>query len=90
MDEKHKKLVLDLLADFNKDPYVVNQGKKQSVGEFDNERLETLKQVSDILEGFFTEVTSLEEFKTRVDSLNKQNPYWGFRGVNGQMFFNML
>src|SRR3989338_8447980 len=78
------------LIHFNKDPYVLNQGKKQSVEEFDKERLETLKQISEILEGFFNEVTSLEEFKTRVDSLNKQNPYWGFRGVNGQMFFNML
>ena len=29
-------------------------------------------------------------FKRRVDSLNKQNNYWGFRGIKGQMFFNVL
>jgi len=90
MDEKLKKLTLDLLADFNKEPYVINQGQKQSVEDFDKERLETLNKVREFLEEFFNQSISLEEFKKKVDSLNKQNPYWGFRGVNGQMFFNML
>lgn len=90
MEDKQKKIALELLEDFNKDAYVANQGKRQSVEEFDKERLETLKNVKSILEDFFKETISLEEFKKRIDSLNKQNPYWGFRGINGQMFFNML
>jgi len=32
----------------------------------------------------------VEEFKTRNDSLNKMHGYWGFKGIKGQMFFNML
>ena len=29
-------------------------------------------------------------FKTKNDSINKQNEYWGFKGMSGQMFFNLL
>lgn len=90
MNEKQVKLTEDLLLDFNKDPYVLNQGKKQLYEEFDKTRLEALEKVMDVLGEFFKEAISLEEFKKKVDSLNKQNPYWGFRGTNGQMFFNML
>jgi hypothetical protein len=32
----------------------------------------------------------LADFKSQVDSLNKRHGYWGFSGVKGQMFFNML
>ena len=32
----------------------------------------------------------LDEFKTQIDSINKRNRLWGFKGINGQMFFNIL
>jgi hypothetical protein len=32
----------------------------------------------------------LPEFKTKVDGINKRNELWGFKGVKGQMFFNLL
>ena len=32
----------------------------------------------------------LAEFKSTVDSLNKRHELWGFKGIKGQMFFNML
>jgi hypothetical protein len=90
MEEKQKKIALELLEDFNKDSYVVNQGKQQSVEDFDKERSEILNKVKEVIENFFSDNISLEEFKKNIDSLNKQHPYWGFRGINGQMFFNML
>ena len=31
-----------------------------------------------------------EELKYKNDSLNKRHRLWGFKGINGQMFFNML
>ena len=27
---------------------------------------------------------------TQIDSINKRNEYWGFKGIKGQMFFNMI
>ena len=32
----------------------------------------------------------LGKFKSQVDGINKRNELWGFRGIKGQMFFNML
>lgn len=32
----------------------------------------------------------LDEFKSLVDGINKRNEHWGFKGVKGQMFFNMV
>lgn len=90
IEDKQKKIALELLDDFNKDSYVVNQGKQQSVEDFDKERSEILNKVKEVMENFFSDNISLEEFKKNIDSLNKQHPYWGFRGINGQMFFNML
>ncbi len=33
---------------------------------------------------------ALAEFKSKVDGLNKRNELWGFKGIKGQMFFNMV
>ncbi len=32
----------------------------------------------------------MADFKTKVDGINKRNELWGFKGVKGQMFFNMV
>ena len=32
----------------------------------------------------------LADFKSDVDSINKRNHLWGFKGPKGQMFFNMM
>lgn len=32
----------------------------------------------------------LEDFKPEIDRINKQNEFWGFRGIKGQMFFNLV
>lgn len=39
---------------------------------------------------YLTGELALPEFKRRVDGINKQNQLWGFKGVKGQMFFNIL
>ena len=47
----------------------------------------TLKPLlSDYLKGNL----ELAKFKSTVDSKNKINPLWGFKGIKGQMFFNMV
>lgn len=32
----------------------------------------------------------LEDFKAKVDGINKRHNRWGFRGIKGQMFFNQV
>ena len=59
------------------------------------ERNEERDQVRDehllpLLNQFLDGEITLEEFKPRNDGLNKQHPYWGFDGFNGQMHFNQM
>lgn len=58
--------------------------------ELDADRASVIDQqlrplLSDYLEG----KVALAEFKSRVDGINKRHEYWGFKGIKGQMFFNM-
>lgn len=32
----------------------------------------------------------LNEFKSKIDGINKRHEHWGFKGIKGQMFFNMV
>jgi hypothetical protein len=43
-----------------------------------------------LLAGYLASSVSAVDFKRQVDGINKQNPLWGFGGIKGQMFFNML
>lgn len=57
----------------------------------DKKRLITIKEkleklITDYLKG----AVNLNDFKSQIDSINKRNEYWGFKGIKGQMFFNMV
>lgn len=39
---------------------------------------------------FLADEISIGDFKPAIDSINKQNELWGFKGIKGQMFFNMI
>src|SRR5205814_1725641 len=42
------------------------------------------------LQKYLAGEVALDHFKSTVDSINKQNEFWGFKGIKGQMFFNMI
>lgn len=48
------------------------------------------KSLKPVVTRYLAGALSVSDFKRQIDSLNKQNGYWGFRGVKGQMFFNQL
>lgn len=48
------------------------------------------KRLAPAVQAFLTGSMSLAEFKPEIDSINKQNALWGFSGIKGQMFFNLL
>ncbi len=47
-------------------------------------------RLAPVINAFLAQSMPLADFKTEIDSLNKQNELWGFKGVKGQMFFNLL
>jgi hypothetical protein len=43
-----------------------------------------------LVQSYLDAGTDLATFKSKIDGLNKRNPFWGFKGIKGQMFFNMV
>ncbi len=47
-------------------------------------------ELKPLLGGYLSGHIDLANFKTKVDGINKRNAFWGFKGIKGQMFFNMV
>src|SRR5882762_4978453 len=47
-------------------------------------------ELKPLLKDYLSGQSNLTEFKTKVDGINKRNEFWGFKGIKGQMFFNMV
>jgi hypothetical protein len=43
-----------------------------------------------LVQSYLDGSTELAAFKSRIDSLSKSSRFWGFKGIKGQMFFNMV
>ncbi len=58
-------------------------------GDGERERL-IEEQLKPLLDGYLAGQVPLAEFKSKVDGINKRHEQWGFKGIKGQMFFNMV
>lgn len=59
--------------------------------ERDRKRLDLIKTaLMPLLLRYLNGEMSLAAFKSEVDGINKRYEYWGFKGIKGQMFFNMM
>ena len=47
-------------------------------------------ELQSLLASYLSGIIPVSAFKSQVDGINKRNAYWGFKGIKGQMFFNML
>jgi len=57
----------------------------------DKQRVNVIEeQLKPLLNKYLEGSIKLEEFKSQIDGINKRNSYWGFRGIKGQMFFNLV
>ncbi len=57
----------------------------------DEERAKVIEeQLKPLLNSYLIGDIKLEEFKSTIDGINKRHSYWGFRGIKGQMFFNLI
>jgi hypothetical protein len=63
----------------------------QVEAEFDARRVKLIeKELKPLLAGYLNGSVDLSEFKSKIDGINKRNELWGFKGIKGQMFFNMV
>ena len=57
----------------------------------DEERAKVIdEQLKPLLNNYLEGGVPLAEFKSTIDGINKRNSYWGFKGIKGQMFFNLV
>lgn len=66
------------------------QGELVTMEEADQRRHDQLPTLRELIDDFVLGDLPLDEFKSEIDGQNKRFPYWGFKGMNGMMFFNML
>lgn len=67
-----------------------SQGDLVTKDEVADRRHSRLPILRELIDEYLAGERALEAFKSDIDGQNKQYPYWGFKGANGQMFFNML
>ena len=61
----------------------------EDYGEWDESRRGAVATHLEALSSFLEGEADVDQFRSRIDSLSKSEPYWGFRGTS-QMFFNQL
>ncbi|RQG98315.1 hypothetical protein [Natrarchaeobius oligotrophus] len=67
-----------------------SQGEVVTMEEADQRREDRLPVLRELIDDFLAGDLPLSEFKSEIDGQNKRFPYWGFKGMNGMMFFNMV
>lgn len=55
-----------------------------------NRELVIESELKPLLSDYLNGILELSDFKSKIDSINKKNEFWGFKGVKGQMFFNIV
>ena len=88
--ETTQKKIVKIWNDFLKSNKKVYDKKGILIKDIDESRIDSIKDIKDILNVFMSGDYSVNEFKTALDSYNKRNNYWGFTAAKGQMFFNQL
>lgn len=69
---------------------IVLDTKGRAIENIDESRLAAIEDIKKLIDSFLADKLSLPDFKTNLDSYNKQNNYWGFTAAKGQMFFNLI
>jgi hypothetical protein len=55
-----------------------------------NRRKQIADSLQPVIAKFLEGSMSIEDFKRDIDRINKRHEYWGFKGIKGQMFFNLV
>jgi len=92
LTEEQKQRAVDVMKEYLGAPPAEDNSK--SVGQnaaLDEQRVGVIDGIlKPLLTGYLAGDVALEEFKSKIDSTNKRHACWGFRGIKGQMFFNMV
>ncbi|MBN2678533.1 MAG: hypothetical protein JXR32_10790 [Anaerolineaceae bacterium] len=58
--------------------------------EMDQQRVKVIPELKKLLDKCVYGSVTVEDFRVKVEEINKVNLLWGFQGANGQAFFNLI
>jgi hypothetical protein len=93
LNEHQRQRALEVMREFLLAPAGADgQAPVQAGDACDHERIRLIEQdINPLLSGYLEGTIPLADFKSKVYSINKRNSgLWGFKGIKGQMFFNMV
>ena len=93
LEPKQHEIVIHLLKNYVENGEMCfrpESNREVPCKELDKKRLMIIEKIKLLLNNFFNQNIRLGDFKRNIDSVNKRNRLWGFKGMNGMMFFNML
>jgi len=91
LNESQQKRVLAIWQEYVSSKHkFINASTEYDADEFDKLRNNIIPEIRAKIASYLSGTIALEQFKTEIDSVNKRHRLWGFRGMAGQMFFNML
>jgi hypothetical protein len=92
MTPELKKIALDALRAYLDAP-PLDDGRTpiEMEADLDIKRIDVIERdLRPLLTDYLGKSLCTGDFKRQIDRINKQHPVWGFSGIKGQMFFNML
>lgn len=91
MKPEHRAIAVEVMKSYLSSP--PGQGR-HSVSEQearDQSRVSIIDEMlKPLVAKYLNNQIAVSDFKQQIDSINKRYNNWGFRGIKGQMFFNML
>jgi hypothetical protein len=92
LDDLKRQRIMEVLHEYlAAGPGVNGKTPVEEDADLDRKRIAVIENdLKPLLNSFIGDTISLADFKSRIDSINKRNEHWGFNGIKGQMFFNMV
>ena len=90
IDNNTQQQLKNIWNDYLKTGNRVVDTKGKPYDDIDKSRLNSIPDIRKMIDAFLQGKLELRDFKTNLDSYNKQHNYWGFTAAKGQMFFNLL
>jgi hypothetical protein len=95
LNEKQKQRAIEVMQAYLAAPAQTESKPSTEVSKrgliLDKERAKVIKeQLMPVLNSYLQNEIPLDNFKSTTDGINKRESYWGFKGIKGQMFFNLI
>jgi hypothetical protein len=92
LDEQKRRRAIEVLNEYlSAPPGPEGKTPVELEADCDAARVKLIEtELKPLLAGYLGGNVPLADFKSKVDGINKRNELWGFKGIKGQMFFNMV